>query len=223
LHIICGDNDNRLVDLPGLDTAGGSESPDSWGGNLQSNDGGVTWQSRLIPGFRFDNTVTPISGFDAVSDPTVRSGAAGLAFYSGIAFNRGTNGVGTLFVSTWMDSNHEDGVAFPFEHVRTVLLAGGTPGRFIDKPWLTVGPPIAGATCTMQVPSTNPDGTLKKDATGIQIVTTQTIPATPVYVAYAVFTGQSDVRSKVMFTKSVDCGQSWSTPIKVSESQQVNQ
>src|SRR5439155_7654889 len=60
LHIFCGANDNRLVDLPGIDATTDGESPDSWGGNLQSPDGGVTWQSRLHPGFHLDSNVLPI-------------------------------------------------------------------------------------------------------------------------------------------------------------------
>src|SRR5205823_2043710 len=134
LHIFCGDNDNRFVDVSGIYANSDGESPDSWGGNLQSGDGGVTWQSRLHPGHKLDSTPSPIKAFDAISDITVRSGAAGLAFYSGIAFNRGDDERGVLFVSTWADVNIQEGDPFPFEHVRTVLLAGGTPGRFIDKP-----------------------------------------------------------------------------------------
>jgi hypothetical protein len=223
LHIFCGANDNRLVDLPGIDTSVTGEAPDAWGGNLQSADGGVTWQSRLHPGFRLDPAASPIKGFDAVSDPGVRGGAAGFAAYSGIAFHRGDNERGVLFVSTWLDLNNQEGDPFPFEHVRTVLLAGGTPGRFIDKPWMAVGPPIPGAFCSLQVPLTNPDGTPKKGPDGTQTIVSQTIPASPIYVAYAVFTGSTDFRSKIMFTKSTDCGATWSNPTKVSESQKVNQ
>src|SRR5258708_39683338 len=91
LHLLAGANDYRGVDLPGL--LGSAERGDAWLGLFKSFDGGQTWQSILLPGYTLDQTKepnglpSPIHGFQAAADPTVRAGASGLFFYSGIAFN----------------------------------------------------------------------------------------------------------------------------------------
>src|SRR5246127_3439850 len=49
LHILAGSNDYRSVDLE-LVLSGGEETGDSWLGLFKSFDGGLTWQSTLLPG-----------------------------------------------------------------------------------------------------------------------------------------------------------------------------
>jgi hypothetical protein len=51
----------------------------------------------------------------------------------------------------------------------------------------------------------------------------RSIPAGAVYLTYATFTGSNEQSSKIMITRSLDCGQTWSRPQKVSESNSVNQ
>lgn len=47
---------------------------------------------------------------------------------------------------------------------------------------------------------------------------TQSFPAGNIYVAYAMFVGgQVNVRSKINFTKSSDCGATWTKPIIISQ------
>jgi hypothetical protein len=226
LHLFGGANDYRSVDIAGL--AGQSERADAWLGVFKSFDGGQTWQSTLLPGFPLDSSpagmASPLHGFQAAADPTVRPGTNGLFFYSGIAFNRGTNAAGVVFVARFIDNdNKENGdpahtngsltnlaPTDPIQYLSTVIVDSGNSGQFLDKPWIATDVPRGTATCN--VPFTKPDGTQG----------TQTIPAGPVYLAYTSFNGNLQ-DTKIMFASSQDCGGTWSKPVKLSESNSVNQ
>ena len=68
------------------------------------------------------------------------------------------------------------------------------------------------ATCTIT--------TTRDDKT----VDTQTIGAGNLYVAYSAFTGSGDTQqSQILFTRSTDCGVSWSTPKNLSIGLTLNQ
>src|ERR1700737_4074537 len=54
MHILAGANDYRTVDLPGLPD--GEETGDAWLGLFKSFDGGMTWQSNLVPGYPQDTS-----------------------------------------------------------------------------------------------------------------------------------------------------------------------
>ena len=225
LHLVAGANDYRGVDVPGL--LGSTERGDAWLGLFKSFDGGQTWQSTLLPGYPLDGSpqglASPIHGFQAAADPTVRPGTNGLIYYSGIAFNRGTNGGGVVFVSRFIDNNNKENgdpthtngsltslaPTDPIQYLGTVVVDSGTSGQFLDKPWIATDIPRGGATC--QVPFTKADGTQG----------TQTIPAGMVYLTYSSFTGSTS--SKIMFNSSADCGVTWGHPVKLSESNSVNQ
>src|SRR5713226_354075 len=151
LHLFGGANDYRSVDLAGL--AGQSERADAWLGVFKSFDGGQTWKSTLLPGFPLDSSpaglASPVHGFQAAADPTVRAGTNGLLYYSGIAFDRGTNGAGVVFVARFIDNdNKENGDATrtygsltnlaptdPIQYLGTVTVDSGNSGQFLDKPW----------------------------------------------------------------------------------------
>jgi hypothetical protein len=213
LHLLAGANDYRTVDLPVSDTVPGSLAGDAWLGVFKSFDGGLTWQSYLLPGYPQDKspegTASPLKSFSAAADPTVRASTSGLFYFSGIAFNRGTNN-GGVFVSTFLDANQkENGDATQgrdtIKYLNTVLVDSGTSGQFLDKPWIAVDIPRAGAaTCTF-----NPLGT------------PQAFPAGNVYLVWSRFTGSTS--TKIMFSRSQDCGKTWSTPTKLSESNSINQ
>ena len=226
LHLLGGANDYRSVDIAGL--AGEEERADAWLGLFKSFDGGQTWQSTLLPGFPLDSSpaglASPLHGFQFAADPTVRAGTNGLFFYSGIAANRGTNGSGVVFIARFIDNdNKENGDATrtngtvtnlaptdPIRYLGTVIVDSGNAGQFLDKPWIATDIPRGNATCT--VPFTNVDGTPG----------TQTIPAGKVYLAYTSFNGNQQ-STRIMFASSSDCGATWSKPIKLSESNSVNQ
>ena len=212
-HLLAGANDYRTVDLPVSDTVPGSLAGDAWVGLFKSFDGAQTWQSTLLPGFPQDQSAaglaSPLKAYSAAADPTVRPGTSGLFYYSGIAFNRGTN-IGGVFVARFYDANEkENGDATQgmdtIKYVSTTVVDTGTSGQFIDKPWMAVDVPRAGGgTCTF-----NPFGT------------PQTVPAGNVYLVWSRFTGSQS--TKIMFSRSLDCGNTWANPIKLSESNSINQ
>ncbi|HMF10176.1 MAG TPA: hypothetical protein VKJ00_13635, partial [Thermoanaerobaculia bacterium] len=134
LHLLAGANDYRTVDLPVSDTVPGSLSGDAWLGIFKSFDGGLTWESTLHPGYPQDKSAqgmaSPLKAYSAAADPTVRAGTNGLFYFSGIAFNRGTN-IGGVFVSTLLDANQkENGDATQgldtIKYLSTVVVDTGT-------------------------------------------------------------------------------------------------
>lgn len=212
LHLFCVSGDNRLVDTAGLDTFNEDGTGDSTIGMFQSIDGGLTWQSQPIPGTRYDAIASPIKNFEAAADASAAAAAAGVVHASAIVFNRGENGLGAVAVWTFVDANNGQGDPFPAKHVMTRLWDQGTPGQFIDRPAMIVTAPPLGATATYQAPLD--DGT----------ILTQTVPASPIHLAYTVFLGNDkNIRTKVMYSQSYDGGYSNSTPIKLSEGYAINQ
>jgi len=214
VHLLAGANDYRSVDIPNPNSP--DERGDAWLGVFKSFDGGATWGSTLLPGYPQDQSAagvaSPLHGFTTAADPIVRAGTNGLFYYSGIAFNRGTN-QGQIFVSRFMDLNNQEGgdasqSLDPIRYINTVTVDTGTFGQFLDKPWIAVDIPRGTATCTLQVPQGG--GTV-----------TQTVPAGNVYVVWSRFTGSTS--TKIMFSESQDCGATWSTPTKLSESNSINQ
>src|SRR6185437_8571222 len=85
----------------------------------------------------------------------------------------------------------------------------GTSGQFLDKPWIAVdvprpGTPIGTASCT------DPNG--------------KAFTSGNVYVFYTKFNGSnSNPSSSIQIVNSKNCGLSWSKPVKVSQSSQLNQ
>ncbi len=221
-HIFAGANDYRTVDLPASDTvSGGVEvTGDAWLGVFKSFDGGQTWRSTLIPGYPQDSSAqglaSPLKGFSTAADAVVRAGTNGLFYYSGIAFNRGTN-TGVVFISRWMDLNNKENgdptkQQDSIRYISASIIDKGNAGQFLDKPWLAVDVPRSSATCTMQVPQAN----------GTSVA--QTVPTGNVYLAYTVLVGNDvNIRTKLYLTRSTDCGATWSTPTKLSEGLPVNQ
>jgi len=225
LHLLAGANDYRTVDLPGL--LGIEERGDAWLGVFKSFDGGRSWRSALMPGYSLDTspegTTSPLHGFQAAADPTVRAGTSGLFYFSGIAFNRGSNGLGVVFLARFIDNdNRENGDptrkngsitnVSPADSIRFLgqtVIDSGTSGQFLDKPWLAVDIPRGAATCTINF--TNPDGSSRSE----------TVPAGQVFITYSAFTGANT--TKIQFVSSSDCGKTFTKNIKLSESNSINQ
>ncbi len=225
MHLVAGANDYRTVDMPGLPEW--RVTGDAWLGLFKSFDGGQTWQSTLLPGFSQDvsqeGLASPLRSYEAAADPTVRAGTNGMFYYSGIVFNRGAGALGAVFVSRLIDLNNKEGISFPIgkdpiRYIDTQTIDTGTAGQFIDKPWLAVDVPRNGAgtfsmSFTDEDPSENP------------VSIDQSFPCGNVYVTYAIFTGDTgkNLRTKVMFARSTDCGTSWNKPIMIDESWHLSQ
>jgi streptogramin lyase len=228
LHLLAGANDYRTVDLnlPELDVGEGTlatPTGEPWVGEYISIDGGAHWQSTLLPGYPQDTstqgTSSPLHGFTTAADPVLASGTNGMFYYGGIAFNRGTS-LGTVFVARFMDLNNKENGniaenSFPIRYINTVPVAYGTttPSDFLDKPAIATDIPRGTNTCSLSV--TQADGT----------VVQQTIPAGNVYVAYAnVATSSAGVvTSTIYFSRSTNCGVSWSAPIAISKGYAISQ
>jgi len=211
MHLLAGSNDYRTVDIPGLPT--GMETGDSWLGIFRSYDGGDSWQSTLLPGYPQDTGPTsPLFGYRAAADPVMRAGTNGMFYFSGIAFDRGFNPKSTVFVARYIDLNNEEG-GDPIKYLGTAKVReemGGT--YFIDKPWIAVDIPRAGyQTANLSIPG--PNGTI-----------TQDFACGNVYVAWAEIVGDGiGMQSRIMFSRSTNCGASFSTPIQLSAPNTLNQ
>ena len=123
-HILCGSNDYRMVDVPGVTQT--QLIRDAWLGVFQSADGGDKWESTLYGGFFLDPASHPLKTlkFQAAADPVVRSGPAGMAFYTGIAFT-GDKSRSALHVSTYLDLNNSENDDMPFKVIRTSRRPSG--------------------------------------------------------------------------------------------------
>ena len=209
LHMLAGANDYRTVDLPGLPN--GQVTGDAWLGLFKTIDAGQTWFSLLLPGYPQDTSpdglASPLKGFAAAADPTVRAGTNGLFYYSGIAFNRGAQGASVAFVARYIDNNNQEN-GDPLAYVGTGIVASSSGSVFIDKPWVAVDIPRTGAPMC-RIATRQPDGSIQL----------QSFRAGTVYVAYSALTsGAGGTLGQIMFSRSTDCGYSWSKPIQISRS-----
>ncbi len=230
MHLLAGANDYRTVDMAG--SPGEWVTGDSWLGLFKSFDGGQSWQSTLLPGFPQANhnvfqegSNSPIHGFAAAADPTVRAGTNGLFYYSGIVFDRGLNALSKMFVARFIDLNNREGASFnvpknedPIKYIDTSVIDQGTAGQFMDKPWLAVDIPRAGAATTKLYIN-------DMDAEGNSIQIPQSLSCGNAYVAYASFLGKptDNPHTQVLVARSTDCGATWNKSVKVTESYQLNQ
>lgn len=221
LHLLAGANDYRSVDLELAESLPDDlDAGDAWLGMFKSFDGGRSWQSTLLPGYPQDHSTlglaSPLHGYTTASDPTVRAGTNGMFYYSGIAFNRGSN-LGEVFVARFSDfNNKENGDATQLQdairYIGATQIQSGTAGQFLDKPWIATDIPRGGGTCNIQ--------TQQSDGSFV----TQTFAAGNVYIVYSVFLGKgNNQHSKIVLRRSSDCGASWGPPVNVGESYALSQ
>jgi hypothetical protein len=223
MHILAGANDYRTVDLE-LALSGGAETGDAWLGIFKSFDGGLTWQSTLLPGCPYavaqciDNGALNSGNYQAAADPVVRAGTNGMFYFAGLAFDRATSptsasSLSSIFVARYNDLNNNeqlDSVAY----IDTHIVATGNSAQFLDKPAMAVDIPRSGAkTCafTANEPGTGPNGGT--------LAVNQSFPAGNVYLAYTDFLQAAKATSTpthLMFTRSTDCGVTWSTPVQLN-------
>lgn len=241
LHLLAGANDYRTVDIPGNFDDG--ETGDAWLGVFKSFDGGERWQSTLLPGYPQDTSpegmASPLKAYHAGADPVVRPGTNGLIYFAGLAFNRGQHAPSAIFVSRFVDNNNKEN-GDPIAYVSTSIVASSTGAEFLDKPWMAVDVPRQGAkVCRLTSPkyapvllpgnNSNAASSGKASPKAIGNITQQ-VRAGTMYVAWAALTTKiladdsADVSSRIMFSKSDDCGATWTKPVQISDpAHKVNQ
>jgi hypothetical protein len=205
-HLLGGSNDYRTVDLPGLPAG---ETGDAWLGIYKSYDGGQTWKSTTHPGcpqkIAACDGAPLLKNYAAGADPVVRAGTSGMFYYVGLGFTRDTPKKSVVFVSRFIDNNNEEN-GDPIKYLDTAQVSLGTDAAFLDKPWLAVDVPRTGAaTCTITQPLKNGN------------VFTQTFPVGNIYLAYTSFTDESKPPSQIYFSRSTDCGATWSKPAIIAD------
>lgn len=223
MHILAGANDYRTVDLE-LVLSSGGETGDAWLGLFKSFDGGYTWQSNLLPGCPYaviqckDNGALNSGNYQAAADPVVRAGTNGMFYYAGLAFDRPTSpnsasSVSSIFVARYNDLNNNEQLD-PITYLDTHIVATGNSSQFLDKPAMAVDIPRSGAsTCrfTANEPGVGPNGG--------SLAVQQSFPAGNVYLAYTDFltaTKANSTPTHLMFTRSTDCGVTWSAPVQLN-------
>ena len=214
LHLVAGANDYRAIDIPAVP---GNETGDAWLGIFKSLDGGLTWKSTLLPGFPQDGSFgipsldpsSPLRGYNAAADPVVRAGTNGLFYLAGLSFNRGDNQPSAIFVTRFIDNNNNE-KGDPIQYLNTTVVSTqtGAGALFLDKPWLAVDIPRAGAqTCVISGAN----------------VPFQSFPGGNVYLSYTSFVGNDEEQGQILFRRSQDCGVTWSTPVVLTAGSSVNQ
>ncbi len=228
MHILAGANDYRTVDLETV-LSGGEETGDAWLGLFKSFDGGLTWRSTLLPGCPYTDpqcTDTTLRGtYQAGADPVVRAGTNGMLFYAGLAFDRATSSTtassrSSIFVARYNDLNNNEN-ADPITYIDTHIVATGNASQFLDKPAMAVDIPRSGAlSCSFNAnePGVGPNGG--------PLTVHQSFAAGNMYITYTDFLqGSKDnaTPTHLMFTRSTDCGVTWSTPVQVNTGNTTSQ
>jgi hypothetical protein len=233
-HIIVAMNDYRTVDMAFDPTPAGSNQgiiaraqqkprplgaeavraqtpPEAWVGLAASRDRGRTWYTFMLPGYPQDPTAvgqaSPVYGDSAGSDPVLLTGQNGRVYLIALTFDRG--GLSRMSSSRWTDLNNVEGGP-PFHYDFTTQIERGSmssKGVFVDKPSAAAYAGAGGAVFATAGVSKS-----KKQVVAVP-------GCERLYVAYSRFEG-NDVngtfRSSVYTSVSASCGQSWSSPAKIS-------
>jgi hypothetical protein len=109
-----------------------------------------------------------------------------------------------VFVARFIDNNNKETGAI--EYIDTKIIDVGNSGHFIDKPCIAVDIPRLGSLTTT-------------------LLNGQTAPCGNVFIVYTSFMGDlaEDAHSKLMFSASSDCGETWSKPSQITDSGQPYQ
>ena len=182
----------------------GATAAEAWMGVQFSYDRGKNWTTGLLPGFPEDTSAaglnSPIYGFEAATDPVLFSMTGGRFALGGIAFTRG--GQSAVFVSMWRDVPDAEGkhqIKSEGTHIVIQLGSASANGVFTDKPFV-----IGDINRTSSDP----------EACG------------PLYLGFSIFDGvmsNGNFRTKLMFSRSVDCGNTWSNAVKINGNTNTNQ
>jgi HYR domain len=203
-YIFCTYNDYRGTEYPQIG--------DSSIGVSMSRDGGLSWLSRLSPGFPSDPVPPGPIGAQFAADPGVVI-VPGLALVSFIAACRKDACPGGLYLQRWYLHNRENG--FPWDPLDRSEIKTGSGGRFLDKPG------IAGALAN---PGSAPDVVVNIPTSMAGVTAPIKVPAGRLHMAYSVFTGNdNNLGTQIWHIDSDTWGATWNKPQKISESVEINQ
>ena len=182
----------------------GATAAEAWMGLYFSYNRGKDWTTILHPGFPQDVSVdgqnSPLYGYEAATDPVIAPMSGGRFALGGVVFTRGYQSA--VFVSMWRDVPDTEGrhqIKSEGAHIVLQLGSQSSNGVFTDKPAVTAD---------INRLSSDPE------ACG------------PVYIAFSVFDGvmsNGNFRTKLLFSRSTDCGQTWQNPFKINGNTNTNQ
>ena len=207
----------------------GEETGDAWLGLFKSFDGGQRWTSTLLPGYPQDSspagTGVAAQGLQAGADPVVRAGTqrSVLLQRPGVR-SRASNGKSAIFVARFIDNNNKE-TGDPIAYLGTSLIADrpahGASSSSTSRGWRST---FRATTRNVHVTRhvmrqrNRRTGRSARCTRGQTAAIGQTFRAGTVYVAY-----QRDhrrrarrLRSEILLSRSTDCGETWSAPIRVS-------
>ncbi|UCE74792.1 MAG: exo-alpha-sialidase [Methanomassiliicoccales archaeon] len=167
----------------------GTPNGDAWVGYYVSWDGGETWFRDLIPGY-LGGPISPLTGFDLAGDPVVCFDSDGDVFISGLMAKRDRNPINPF------------GFGFNLGRADGIFVAKSTDGG-----------------------ETFPSSQINVIVTAMQALISfhdkewmaVDMNNGNVYVVWVVFTALS--MANVLFSRSTDNGESFTTPMVISEFQ----
>jgi hypothetical protein len=167
-----------------------------WEGFAYSLDGGETWTNSIVPGYPQDTSAegraSPLFGSHTdAGDPVAAFDRSGNLFVGGIAFNRVKPQNGDVWVATYGTTPHPSG--YPYDYLRTVIVGQGTPSETI--------------------------GGIFQDKIMLEVDRTGGPHDGNVYVCWTRFTGGG--QNKAYLARSTDSGATFSRPIAISRSREV--
>ena len=180
-------------------------TPDAWLGLYRSTDGGVSFVNGLVPGFPTDTTPLGLSqpwfGMAAASDGAIASDAAGHFHGAGLFFDRGGRGMIGYFRLTNYNDESKLPIRFDAGLSKAIEITSATAnGRFADLPSLI---------WDAHEPKTGSKG--------------QGGGCGHIYLGYTLFTGAPSNNAAIKFTRSIDCGATFSTPKSIQGKFKQNQ
>ena len=160
---------------------------------------------------RRQGLASPLKAYSAAADPTVRAGTNGLFYYSGIAFNRGTN-IGARLrhaASRPEQQGERRRDAGPSTRSSTVVDGRRRHGH--------VRPVHRQAVDRRR----HPPRRARRRARSAR--SARRSPSRPATSTWSGAGSPAATSTKIMFSRSLDCGKTWSNPTKLSESNSINQ
>ena len=206
---VCGFNDYRAVNMPGI--------ADAFPGIAMTRDGGQTWISGLHPAHLQDSrSIGKQFGADANLEALPN-----LLMYNFIAGWRDDSQPGGVYVSRWYEHNREVGP--PWEFLDVIEVDAGTSGKFLDKPAFDVAlydDSLGRSPIEVVIPAFEDPRNIANSHPRY----TLSVPAARAHLCYAVFVGNDNNNgTKINCLASDDGGQTWPIKSKLSESVEINQ